>query len=586
MLKQKKQMRRLGQAGFTLVEIMLVMAVAAVMTSLKMQDEKLEMEQLKARKLGATELFVYNLGVQKYVSSISGTRPAPGDYPKVYTGVDWLKNTACPSGTGTASSDFVPCPFLSNSGGRTTLGAMTFETTIDYDAATGYTARTVLSQMAGTAAGESNSGTLGLAALVASGAFIGSDASATAGGSGGSIIYCPDINPMPAGMAAICDTPTTQERDQIVMIVNTNGANDNWLRVDHGNVMSHAIEFNETAGAVPATDADLALSHPTMRQIRNVAQIYNVAPSAGGGTQNLIIGNNTGEDIESNPATYLTLIENAVIIDADQEIVGQLIVQNGITVNTGGVTTQSGDFTALTGGLTVDRDIVSANGNANINGWITAGGDITSTNGDIEATTGVVRATRFEDTDAAGFNVDPSGNSRLTNVEARNLTALNDASNGARRLSLNANRLEFNHATSPGSAVTLEGRVRADSLQVLKNGRYYTLDSLLPNLTFIGAYKVSRGDGGGSGAVWGGSINAACGGSSRVRVYVTPLRDSLEPRAVGGVHGANRQYGSVGRFVTYSGGYYRYYVRPMYDNDGEGTYDYWATAILEFYCYR
>lgn len=420
-------MRISKNKGFTLIELMLVMAIASVMLSLKMKDDQLEATQLEARKLGATELFTYNLGVQKYLSDIAGVRPAPTDYPKFYTGVDWLKNAQCANPALPATPEYLPCRFLRNSGGKTTTGAMSFATTIDYDPSSGYTARTVLSQMAGTGASENNSGILGMAALVASGSF---SASGSGGTGGNSIVYCPDLSPMPSGMAAICGL----ERDQIVMLASTNGTNDYWLRVDHGNMMQHAIEMSENPTALPATDSDLASVHSNMRQIRNVARIYNF----GAGSENLYLGSRKGVAAEFGATgSTTTLANNAVIIDADQEILGLLKVQG--TIEATGTITSDEDIIA-TRDLRADRSIISGQNlvvgnNASVNGWIVGQGDITSMTGDIVssagdivATNGVLMSSRFVDSDNTGYYSNPSATSNINAVNVRGrLNALGSA---------------------------------------------------------------------------------------------------------------------------------------------------------------
>lgn len=566
MLKKETKKIKNKSSGFTLIEIMLVMAVAAVMMTMKLQEDQLEMTQMQARKLGATELFVYNLGVQKYLSSISGIQPSPGDYPKVYSGVDWLKNTSCITPTtATADSDYVPCAFLSTTGGRTTFGSMSFTTTIDYDPASGYTAETVLSKMSGSAAGENNAGVLGLAALVASGAFIGSDASATSGGSGGSIIYCPDISPMPPGMASVCGSA----RDQIVMIVNTNGANDTWLRVDHGNMMAHVIEFQGTS-ATPTLDADLSDVHPTMRQIRNVARIYNSSLNASSDPENLYIGNRVGADIvtDSSHARYPTLTENAVIIDADQEVIGRLVVQDGITVNNGGITVENGDVNVVNGSVTALNDIRTLSGNADINGWITAGNDITSSNGNIIADNGEVRSTRMVDSDDNTFILDPDSESALNSIGASTIK-----NNDLISTTLNMRAPTVDIRQEDGSPSSLTGEVDVSNLWVRKNGVRFTLESLIPNMTFIGSYRVNYGT-----SIFAPPIWTYCGGSDKTRVFITPLRDTI--RSLKDYY--NRySLGNQVRWVERSGDYYIYRARGRFLNPDSN-----ARAVMQFYCYR
>ena len=568
-----------------MIELMLVMAVAAVMMSLKMQDDQLEMTQLQARKLGATELFVYNLGVQKHVSRMAGEVPSPGDYPKVYTGVDWLKNDQCTNAALPATPDNVPCSFLRNSGGRTTMGAMSFTTTIDYDSASGYTAVTVLSQMAGTAADENNSGVLGMAALVASGAFIGSDASATSGGSGGSIIYCPDINPMPAGMAATCGAA----RDQIVMVVNTNGNNDHWLRVDHGNLMRHVIEMSEDPNATPAVDGDLTAVHPNMRQIRNVARIYNMGAS---GDENLYLGNRLGSVAEAGEAgSPTTLASNAVIFDADQEILGFLRVQGDIEAIAGDITAYDDPSNPGTkGNIIAERDIESLSGNARINGWIQAtngnitasNGDIIASNGDVRADNGVMHANRYYD-DNTSYYIDSNTNSYMNTVDVYNLRAnLNQSST----MYMRTERLDIRDRA--GGAMSLDGNMylQSGALKVRKNGSWYALEDLLGNMTYLGSHVARHGYGYHVSA-W--QYSGKCT-SGNIQVYTDSMSETIQTRAAPVWEGstANRQLGRIGRWVTQSGYNFYYYQRNLYDNDQgySSGYDHKAQALLRFYCRR
>lgn len=562
--------------GFTMIELMLVMAIAAVMMSLKMQDDKLEMTQLQARKLGGTELFVYNLGVQKYISKLSGVVPATGAYPQIYTGVDWLKSDECTAATPPAdpTPHHVPCSFLRSSGGRTTMGAMSFTTTIDYDSATGYTARTVLSQMAGTAGTENNSGVLGMAALVASGAFIGSDASATSGGSGGSIIYCPDINPMPAGMAATCGAA----RDQIVMIVNTNGNDDQWLRVDHGNMMRHVIEMSEDVNASPAIDDDLDDVHPNMRQIRNVARIYNMGAS---GNENLYIGSRTGVAALGQA----TLANNAVIIDANQEILGLLKVQGDIQSDGGNITATDDPLTAAAeGNIIAENDIQSLSGNATINGWIRAtNGNIQADTGDIIADSGIVRAHSFVDATDTNYDVNPNSVSNMNVIDVYNLRANLDRSS---IMHMRADRIDVRSRGGSRAYLTGNFRVAPNTMVIRKNGRDYYIEDLIPNMTYLGSGIAQHGYGY---RIYTGAWASQCP-YWRIKVYASSMSETLMTRARQVWEGwdASRQYGRIGRWVTQSGYNFYYYQRSMVDNDGGygSGYDNGARAVLQFYCDR
>jgi prepilin-type N-terminal cleavage/methylation domain-containing protein len=527
--------------GFTLIELMIVLALAAVAFTGYVQSMQQEANQLMAKKLGATEVFVYNNAVQKFLTDNSGQLPASVVGTNV--GLDWLKSTAC-GGSASAASSYLPCRFLQSTGGKTTVGQMTFTTVISHTpvptatAPKGFQARTVLSNFVGNAAGQTASSTLGLAAMVASTTFLGSDFGG--GNSPGAVIYCPDLNPMPPGLAPYC----LSERDQIVSYAFNNGANDIWLRVDHGNVAKSVIEYNETPDADPSIEARIdEIDARNNRHLRNVSRIYNLNDAGlNAGTENLIIGKRTGDAaVAAGLATFGT---NGVIIDADMKVLGELYVTSKITSednieSTGGSVKAANDVEA-------GQDLVAGK-NALVNGWISA--------------------QYFEDLNDSNFVLDPNSVSTLNQID------LNEIESIGNDIGITANTVEFkNKSGVGGSELNLEGTVDVSNLMVMKNGTAYQLEKLLPNFTLVQTNLVQHG-----GLVAPGYAISQCGSVGRVRVLVQPLVDEVITK--NGVGGQSR-------YVVYTGGNFQYRAENLIYTVPSNRWAGNARAILAFYCLR
>jgi len=518
-------------SGFTLVEFMIVIALGAVAMTGYMQTLQQEANQLMAKKLGVQELAVYNGAVQKYLSANAGVNPA--SITGTFTGVNWLKDGAvCASGTG--AEGYVPCGFLSSTGGSTTVGNMDFTTTVSFNAAAtatsprGLEARTVLSDFETNIAGRTAGGTLGLAALVASTTFNTSDFSG--GSDAGMIMYCPDITPMPAAMLTYCGA----ERDTIVSYAFTNSETDIWLRTDHGNKMNSAIEFRGDSGtSVPASAADLdSIDSRNNRHIRNVARIYNINDSdnAGGVIENLIIGALNGD----SASTIANNVSNSgVIIDANMEVLGDLYVDGDI--DTDGTISADGD-------ISTDSNVVAA---------------------------GNVTGDQFIDDDDASRYLDPNGTSQLSIVDVSEIRAVDPAAG----LGIRGDTINFDDQnSSPGVTPQLTGTVNASNLMIEKNGGTYSLEELLPNQTLHSTYIVRYGD-----LIPGSNINPDCGGPGNVRVFVQGIVDEIVTQS--GVGGQIRR-------VTYDGTNYGYFPENANYTNPSNQYAENAVASLMFYCAR
>lgn len=346
--------------GFTLLELLLVIGITTSMAVVTFQDKMLETEQSQARRLGM-EIFQYNSAVQNYLAHQSGQQN-PASVAGTFKGVNWLKSTSC---GGMADKAWLSCNFLSHSGGKTTLGRLGFTTEIKYDPSVGLTGRTVMDKLSlGSGSSTQERADLsGLAALVASGAYAVSEDGKAVRAQDSTVAYCPDT----AGTSPI-NAVCQGDKGSIVMLSRNLSAADRWLRVDHGNAMQNALEFR-TGDPTPASQTDIQAIDSVSRQIRNVARIYNLGSSnSNGESDNLYLGKRYGNAAKS----MATLPSNAVVIDADQEVLGKLVVAASIDAK-GDISTKA-NFKA-DGSAIIKKDI-SAGSDLSVGGKTTLAGDV------------------------------------------------------------------------------------------------------------------------------------------------------------------------------------------------------------------
>lgn len=364
-------------SGFTLLELLLVIGLSTAVTISAFQDKMLEEEQASARQLGM-ELFHYNSAVQNYLARESGGSN-PGSLNGVTKqGVKWLQSSTLCSG-GQATNEWLSCEFMAAKSGKTSFGSLTLTTTMSYSTSSGLDAVTVVSPLE-----LSRSGTLtrrgdlsGLAALVASGAYSVSDGPSPASAQDSAVIYCPEIASYTGVMATVCNG----RKGSIVMFSRNSSEGDRWLRIDHGNVMQNTLEFR-TGSITPATPADMNAIDSTNRQIRNVARIYNLGVgNSNAEKDNLYLGKkNVGLPAASK--ILPTLTSDSVIVDADQEVLGKLIVATSIETTDGNIYAKDktgGANATNAGNIQADHNI-TANGdliaktNAKVTGKVDIGG--------------------------------------------------------------------------------------------------------------------------------------------------------------------------------------------------------------------
>jgi cytoskeletal protein CcmA (bactofilin family)/type II secretory pathway pseudopilin PulG len=348
------------EKGFTLLELLLVIGITTSMAVVSFQDKMLETEQAQARRLGM-EIFQYNSAVQNYLAHQSGQQN-PAAVAGTFKGVNWLKSTSC---GGNADKAWLSCNFLSHSGGKTTLGRLGFTTEIKYDSAVGLTGRTVIDKLTLGSNKQERADLSGLAALVASGAYAVSEEGKAVRAQDSTVAYCPDT----AGASPI-NAVCQGDKGSIVMLSRNLSAADRWLRVDHGNAMQNVLEFR-TGDPTPSGQSDIQAIDSVNRQIRNVARIYNLGNgNSNGESDNLYLGKRYGNSAKS----MATLPSNAVVIDADQEVLGKLVVAASIDAK-GDISTK-GSFKA-DGSAIIKKDI-SAGSDLSVGGKTTLTGDVTA----------------------------------------------------------------------------------------------------------------------------------------------------------------------------------------------------------------
>lgn len=457
--------------GYTLIELSVAMAIAATLGVTQMQSQQIENSQEKARSTGK-EMFQYNMALSNYLvankddaASVTGT----------HVGTSWLKDTTC---GGTSTESYLPCVYLPD--GKTVINKIVPTTEITVEADGSLQGRTVWSPIIGNS-GEPDGTEMGIAAMVASGAYIShKDMEAT--GSQGPSVFCPDITSYSASIDAICGT----DKNRIVSISSSlstaagGGTSEEMLRTDHGNTMKSAIEFDNGSG-VPMNETGVNslenYDNTTLRQIANVARIYNI----GSGSEPLILGRASGSNIylDSDLLSAGLLDSASVLLDGnvgikgDAYMTGDLSVKGGIKsimnietnnrligniveANRVEAGTFSGDNGLFDFQVRTDRvytDTFNATGMARAGSYYTKG-NITSTSGTISGSTvrgnrvfvsdslwamgaeaqlaglrikdGVITGESFEGPINSHRYLTPAGDSKIENIKIEGLATIDE----------------------------------------------------------------------------------------------------------------------------------------------------------------
>jgi len=225
--------------GLTLLEMMLVLGIMTVIAVQQLEERMLMAQQTMARELG-NELYQFSNGIRSALSqnyAAEATALGPNGNTN-RNGTGWLRTSACGGG---ASSNYVPC----NMGDVTKIGKFPLNTNIR-ESGGALIARTIIGPM--TIEGEVRHDLASLAALTAAGGTINSG------------------NPIAASASAEFRTDPLGAAVPLGFIeitVDTNGADDAWLRTDGTNTMNNNITFNPAGGTA-------------FRGIQNLARLTNI----------------------------------------------------------------------------------------------------------------------------------------------------------------------------------------------------------------------------------------------------------------------------------------------------------------------
>jgi len=307
--------------GFTLLEMILVIGLAATATLLSFYSKQEEVEQKMAGSVGG-ELAQYNNAVRNFLAKNLNA----GNFTR--SGSAWLKNTGC-GGTLAIGAEYLPCSFPSATvGDPISFGNLSLTTTVISTGTppnTTMTATTLSTPFTLPRSGSPavRSDLAGLAAITASAGYLP--------GSPG------------AGFSATTDGSfQSNPANAIITMTASNHANqDIWLRTDGGNQMHAALQFDAI--------------NPLGRQIIGASRLQNLA------AQTLYLGAATGV----SPVTAA-----AVVLDGTTEVIGSLRVRSGLTVDGGASVTGN---VAATGNITAAGS-VTASGNVSAAGNVTANG--------------------------------------------------------------------------------------------------------------------------------------------------------------------------------------------------------------------
>lgn len=175
--------------GYSLVELMIVLSIAASFTMIATQEGIRKRDEMQAKAIGQ-EILQYNAAVGRYIMS----SPAPED-TRVYTDGNWLRSTECYGGE--ADYHYLPCHYFPT--GKTSRGGIGLSTTMTRYPSGEILARTVFDPITNTQGRES-------AVMMAIAATIASSPSSTNNGliRGGITYYCPSVDIQRPEVASIC----------------------------------------------------------------------------------------------------------------------------------------------------------------------------------------------------------------------------------------------------------------------------------------------------------------------------------------------------------------------------------------------
>lgn len=379
-------MKLKNKSGFTLIEMMAVLAIVGGITMINAKSQSHQAEQLQAKAFGS-EIHQYNLGVSKYLAFANDA--LSNEEKEAYAGQSrqgssWLKNGEfCDSGSGDLS--FVDCAVLPGGGnhpeGSSIYGDSAPTTTfyLDGDA---IKATTIWSPA--THGGRISESFMGLASLVAMGSYIHSEDTMMPGGS---TMFCPDIDYHDSKIQSFCgsnkglivskNSPLASASAGAVGEFNEDDLLDQYLSTQGLNTMRGYLEFKDD-GEPSSQSALDSVDSTTWRQIVNVARIYNRGES---GSDSIILGSRRGEAIYSNSFILdNNLLNNSVIIDGNLGVVGSVLVSGDIYANIMSAVDMYAYNLSVTGDMSVGGSLKADRADI---GEINTFGDITIRHGDL-----------------------------------------------------------------------------------------------------------------------------------------------------------------------------------------------------------
>lgn len=280
------------QAGFTLLEVVLVTGLVAIASLLTMEANRAENDQSQAR-LAGNILAQYNNAVRSYVSRNLGANG-------IYSGTDWLKSTSC---GGLSSVEYVPCNFPSlSTASPFSRGGLAVQTQItSVPKGFSYETRATSSVTAYKLDTKTRADLAGVIAVV--------------------------VASSKATQADVLNSDGKVSADPktgvITLEASNVATNDPWLRVDGGNLMSGALQMGNVSPL-----------------LRNVVGAYALESFA-------------GELLNLGPASGLTpSLTSGVVIDSDATILGelqardQIVADASINILTGNLDQGTGSITA------------------------------------------------------------------------------------------------------------------------------------------------------------------------------------------------------------------------------------------------
>ncbi|EPP20476.1 hypothetical protein L910_1970 [Vibrio fluvialis PG41] len=431
-----------NQRGYTLMELMLVIAIMTLISIGVMQDRMAEASQLRAKTLGK-EIATVATALQSYTGYYSGSDGAPGApvTGTVRTGINFLKSNTCSSAE-TTSKGAIPVGFLGDCGylshtttptrdQRTTFGNLSFKTTFKRTAAGAGNPGTVLEAITVLDPLKGHNGVMmsesGLAALVAGGM---SSTSVGAGGEAGyRVVYC-----VPGGRGdASYNRMCTGNADKIVIMTTTDATANIWLRTDGRNTMNNLITFGETVNSA----------------LRGLVNINKLVLPRGG--QKLTIEQDSKVFVDIDKSKFDVIDANLTVkgtgyIKSETSVVAKNSVQSKVYLPFLG----DGNEKSTTSNYRVQIDGKSEMKSVGLNGIYL----------------GKTAGSRAE-------------NNGITSITAENNTSMK----------IRSNSVGFEQIS--GADVALKGMVNVSQLGVeLDNGTHKSLSQLLPRYTLLGVQKI------------------------------------------------------------------------------------------------